>query len=285
MKRFIRYSLVVTLSVLLATCAEMKRAGKVSDDVPVWMELPSTSQADYECHTHWFRLGGQNHRNYTFAWSQKDLVSLWVAYPLCSMHTEKKVSRTEAWSYDPVLGEICSPAPFKGYAGSYARGHQLPSADRMCCREANEQTFYGSNIMPQLDEHNEGIWNKLESYVRKIAEKADTVYVVTGCIVKNSEELTTDTDGKTITVPVAFYKALLRYEEGASWSGAAFYTEHKNYGKKANDLKAVSMSIDQLEQKTGIDFFVNLPAKIGEKEAAAVEARDPASLPIWKLNH
>ena len=285
MKRVVGYSVILLLSVLLSACAEMNRAGSASADAPHWMELPAAGKTGYECHTHWFRLNGHNHRNYTFAWSQKDLVSLWIAYPLCGMHTERKVARTEAWNYDPILGKEYSPAPFKGYAGDYARGHQVPSADRMCCKAANEQTFYGSNIMPQLDEHNEGIWNRLESHIRKIAENADTLYVVTGCITEGSNELTTDSDGKVITVPVAFYKAVLRYEAGVPWSGAAFYTEHKSYGRNNDDLKAVSMSIDELEKKTGIDFFVNLPHAIGKKEAAQVEARDPASLTVWKLNH
>lgn len=279
-----RYLVLLIISFVLISCAGINRAGTAVVDMPSWMELPAADNADYDYHTHWFRMSGQDHRNYTFAWSQHDLVSVWVAYPLCGMHTERVVDRTEAWSYDPILGKEFSPALFKGYAGDYARGHQLPSADRMCCKGANEQTFYGSNIMPQLDEHNEGIWNRLESYVRGIAEKSDTLYVVTGCVVEGSAERTTDSDGKFITVPVGFYKALLRYGDGGQWTGAAFYTDHKNYGKKDFDFKAISMSIDELEKKVGVDFFVNLPDRIGRKEADALEARDPVLSSVWKLN-
>ena len=41
------------------------------------------------------------------------------------------------------------------------------------------------------------------------------------------------------------------------------------------------MSIDELEEMTGIDFFVNLPDKIGAEQAAKIEAADPANSSVW----
>jgi DNA/RNA endonuclease G (NUC1) len=248
-----------------------------------WMELPAMDNDAYGYYSHSFSMKDKVYRNYSFAWSQKDLVSVWMAYPLCKTYTEKVVGRTDAWNYDPILGPELSCAPFSGYAGDYARGHQVPSADRLCCREANEQTFYGTNIIPQLNEHNEGIWQNLENRIREVANASDTTYVVTGCVVEGSKEITTDSDGKNITVPVAYYKAVLRYKKGDAdvWTGAAFYTEHKRYPN--NDLKAVSMSIDELEEMTGHDFFVNLPGKVGDDAAAAVEAQKPTDYKVWNL--
>ena len=250
-----------------------------------WLELPAMDNADYGYYSHRFSMKDKIYRNYSFAWSQKDLVSVWLAYPLCKTYTDKVVDRTDAWNYDPILGPELSSAPFSYYAGDYARGHQVPSADRLCCREANEQTFYGTNIAPQLNEHNEGIWSNLENRIREIANASDTTYVVTGCVVEGSKELTEDSDGKTMTVPVAFFKAVLRYKKGDAnvWTAAGFYTDHKNYGGSNADLKAVSMSIDELEEKTGHDFFVNLAGKIGSDEAAAVEAQKPSSYKVWGL--
>lgn len=248
-----------------------------------WMELPAMDNDAYGYYSHSFSMKNNVYRNYSFAWSQKDLVSVWMAYPLCKTYTDKVVDRTDAWNYDPILGPELSCAPFSGYAGDYARGHQVPSADRLCCREANEQTFYGTNIIPQLNEHNEGIWQNLENRIREIANASDTTYVVTGCVVEGSKEITTDSDGKNITVPVAYYKAVLRYKKGDAdvWTGAAFYTEHKNY--TSHDLKPVSMSIDELEEITGHDFFVNLPGKIGDDAAAAVESQKPTDYKVWNL--
>lgn len=250
-----------------------------------WMELPAMDNEAYGYYSHSFPMNGEVYRNYSFAWSQKDLVSVWMAYPLSKTYTAKVVDRTDAWAYDPILGKDLSVAPFSGYAGDYARGHQVPSADRLCCRTANEQTFYGTNIAPQLNQHNEGIWQNLEERIRSVANASDTTYVVTGCIVEGSEEKELDSDKKEITIPVAFFKAVLRYKAGDAnvWTAAGFYTDHKDYSPKNSDLKAVSMTIDELEEKTGLDFFVNLTDKIGADKAADVEAQDPSAFSVWGL--
>ena len=248
-----------------------------------WMELPATDNDAYGYYSHSFSMKDKVYRNYSFAWSQDDLVSVWVAYPLNKTYTDKVVDRTDAFKYDPILGKDKSSNPGSGYAGKYARGHQLPSADRLCSREANEQTFYGTNIVPQLNEHNERIWSNLENKVRTVANASDTTYVVTGCTVADATEFSTDTDGKKITIPTAFFKAVLVYKKGADqeWTSAGFFTEHKKYS--SNDLKPISMTIDELEEKTGLDFFVNLAGKIGKDKADAVETQVPAESSVWGL--
>jgi len=250
-----------------------------------WLELPAMDNPDLGYYSHSFEMNGKEYRNYSFGWSQKDLVALWMAYPLCSMYTNKTVSRTDAWAYDPLLGPEYSSAPFGGYGGSYARGHQVPSADRLCSYNANVQTFYGSNMTPQLNAHNEGIWQTLESKVRTLANTSDTTYVVTGCAVDGSTTFTQDSDGKKMTVPVAYYKVLLRYSKSSTistWAAMAFYTEHKSYSGSTS-LRSLAMPVDELEEMLGMDFFVNLPAKLGEERAAALEAEDPLTNSIWGL--
>ena len=254
-----------------------------------WMELPAMDDPDLGYYSHSFKMDGKTYRNYSFGWSQKDRVALWVAYPLNKMYTAKNVSRTDEWAYDPLLDKDSS-APFSYYGrvtptdrgqDPYARGHQLPSADRLCNREANVQTFYGTNMTPQLFDHNGGIWSTLENKVRNIAEKSDTTYVVTGCLVEGGETVY-DSDGNPMTVPVAYFKALLRYSKSSTlgqWNAAGFYLEHKVYSEALGEQH--SMSIDELEEITGIDFFANLPAKIGESQAAAVEAADPSGSSVW----
>lgn len=254
-----------------------------------WMELPALDNPDLGYYSHSFQMDGKTYRNYSFGWSQDDRVSVWVAYPLCSMYMTKNVSRKDEWATDPLLGDMSSnPGSYYGRTSPgergedpYARGHQLPSADRLCCREANRQTFYGTNITPQLFDHNGGIWSDLEGKVRTIAEKSDTTYVVTGCVVEGGKTVY-DTDDNPMTVPVAYFKALLRYSKSSTlgqWNAAAFYLEHRVYSESLGTQH--SMSIDELEDITGIDFFVNLPAKIGESQAAKVEAADPAESSVW----
>ena len=246
-----------------------------------WMELPAMNNPELGYYTHSFKMDGKTYRNYSFGWSQKDRVALWVAYPLCKLYTNGSAGRTNAWALDPLLGED-SAAPFSGYAGPYARGHQLPSADRQCCDEANAQTFYGTNMTPQLNEHNEGIWSNLESKVRNIASGSDTTYVVTGVIVSPSSLIEKDSYGNNVTIPDAYFKVLLRYSKSSTlgqWNAAAFYLEHRKYDEKIG--KQHSMSVDALEEMTGIDFFVNLPAKVGKDQADRIEAAVPADVALW----
>ena len=246
-----------------------------------WLELPAMDNPALGYYSHSFKMNGNTYRNYTFGWSQKDRVALWVAYPLCKLYTNGSAGRTNAWALDPLLGND-SAAPFGGYCGDYARGHQLPSADRQCCYDANAQTFYGTNMTPQLNEHNEGIWSSLENKVRNIANASDTTYVVTGVIVSSSSKKEKDSNGNNVTVPDAYFKVLLRYSKSSTlgqWNAAAFYLEHRAYSGSIS--KEHSMSVDELEAKTGFDFFANLPAKVGADQAAKIEAVDPANVALW----
>ena len=246
-----------------------------------WLEIPALNNPNLGYYAHHFQMNGKTYRNYSFGWSQKDRVALWVAYPLCKLYTNGNAGRTNAWALDPLLGND-SAAPFGGYAGDYARGHQLPSADRQCCYDANAQTFYGTNMTPQLNEHNENIWADLENKVRGYANTSDTTYVVTGVIVSSTSKKEKDSYGQSVTIPDAYFKAVLKYSRSSTlgtWNAAAFYLEHRAYSGSVG--KEHSMSVDELEEMTGIDFFVNLPAKIGEEQAAKLEAADPANSSVW----
>ena len=91
-----------------------------------------------------------------------------------------------------------------------------------------------------------------------------------------------DSYGNSVTVPDAYFKVLLRYSKSSTlgqWNAAAFYLEHRSYS--GNISKEHSMSVDELEKKTGFDFFVNLPAKVGADQAAKIEATDPANVALW----
>ncbi len=259
---------------------------------PAWMELPALDNDELEFYTHSQTIGSTVTRNYSFYWDKNNLVAHWVAYPL-NTWTIGTGSRTNAWgTLDPLVPEDEQPILASGFKSdgnvSYQRGHQIPSADRYYY-EANVATFYGTNMTPQLGALNENLWANLESTVRSWAKSSDTLYVVTGCIVDGSTSVAYDNVGKEVTVPVAYFKALLRYSKASTigyngYLGAAFYLEHKGYSE-TNVTASMSMSIDDLEDLVGIDFFVNLPDAIGEDGAAYVERQQPSAYSWWGLSN
>lgn len=258
-----------------------------------WLELPSVP-AGTDFFAHSMTIGSVKTRNYSFIWDYDNLVAPWVAYPLCKWNMASNVKRTNAWALDPLLPESKQPVLYRGFSkgnnGWYARGHQIPSADRLTSYESNAMTFYGTNMTPQIQEgFNGDIWATLEGMVRSWANKSDTLYVVTGCVIDYKDGETVkyalDNNGKKVTVPTAYYKAVLRYMKSSTfgysgYSACAVWLDHKVYSTKTID-SPYSMSVDDLEEKLGIDFFVNLPAKVGEDVAARIEAEEPKDVAWW----
>lgn len=258
-----------------------------------WLELPSVP-AGTDFFAHSMTIGSVKTRNYSFIWDYDNLVAPWVAYPLCKWNMASNVKRTNAWALDPLLPESKQPVLYRGFSkgnnGWYARGHQIPSADRLTSYESNAMTFYGTNMTPQIQEgFNGDIWATLEGMVRSWANKSDTLYVVTGCVIDYKDGETVkyalDNNGKKVTVPTGYYKVVLRYMKNSTfgysgYSACAVWLDHKVYSTKTID-SSYSMSVDDLEEKLGIDFFVNLPAKVGEDVAARIEAEEPKSVTWW----
>ncbi len=265
-----------------------------------WLELPAISEGT-DAFTHSMTIGSTKTRNYSFVWDYDNLVAPWVAYPLCKWNIGSNVKRTNAWGIDPLLPESKQPMLSFSYGGDnkyneknnpsgYVRGHQIPSADRLTSSESNSMTFYGTNMTPQIHSgFNEDIWATLEGKVRSWANSSDTLYVVTGCVIDYKDGETVkyalDNYGKKVTVPTAYYKVVLRYMKSSTigysgYSACAVWLDHKVYSSSTIN-SSYSMSVDDLEKKTGIDFFVNLPAKVGEDVAAKIEAEDPAKVSWW----
>lgn len=258
-----------------------------------WMELPAIPEG-MDAFTHSMTVGSVSTRNYSFLWDYSNLVAPWVAYPLCKWNIGNNIKRTNAWGLDPLLPEGKQPVLFRGFSegnnGWYARGHQIPSADRLTSYESNSMTFYGTNMTPQIqDGFNGDIWATLEGKVRFWANSSDTLYVVTGCVIDYPEGQTVkyalDNYGKKVTVPTAYYKVVLRYMKNSTvgysgYSACAVWLDHKVYSTKNIDSK-YSMSVKDLEKKVGMDFFVNLPAVVGEEMAAKIESENPSKVSWW----
>lgn len=249
-----------------------------------WLELPGTWMADAEhCLTHYAEMEGRQQRNYTFLYDEDSYTSYWVAYPLCASHTTS--GRAETWGYDPMISENRQTSVRSGYGASvhtdnypknfYARGHQLPNADRNAVPQMQAQTYYSTNMTPQIQHgFNGGIWSKLELAVRNQIPLEDTLYVVTGAAMRKvgenlaAKKITNSNDKKRLPVPNYYWKAVLkvrRYEgEVVDAMAIGFWLPHKDL--KGHSYINYAISVDQIEEWTGFDLFVNL-ADENEKPA------------------
>ena len=141
------------------------------------------------------------------------------------------------------------------------------------------QTFYVTNSVPQIqDSFNGGIWNSLESALQ-IRAKSETVYIVTGVAFEKVGEsrsiiyTSAKDDTKSVPVPNYFYKVALTVTTNSSGtvtsaSAVGFWFEHKTYSDSYTNY---AVSVDQIEQWTGFDFFANLPDSVevtAEKNAS-----------------
>ena len=260
-----------------------KLGKKVASTKAGWMELPTTSSADgKDLLLHYFPDGT---RSYAAYYDYTNFVSSWVAYPLHSGNIGSGTRTADgAFPMNPLLSRDKQAYLPKGYgegnAGKFDRGHQIPSADRLNWR-VNLETFFSTNMTPQDNGLNADAWGNLESKARAWARAADTdtLYVVTGCTgAKATEKYVVDDDGKHIGVPTGYYKALLRLSKDKKYTAVGFYFDNKP--DNTTSFKGLAMTIDALEAKVGVDFFVNLPDDVEQ----TVEAADPKAENWWWNN-
>lgn len=213
--------------------------------------------------THTTQYNGKEVITYSFEYDCTQKSSRWVAFTFNTSTPDNNVGRAGDFSDDPSI-----PSQYRthdgDYTGSgYSRGHLAASSDRQYSVAANKQTFYMSNMNPQIQNgFNGGIWASLEGKVQswgKITNDQDTLYVAKGGTIDNNNIIKYLKTNNTIPVLKYFYMAILSLKNG-QYKAIGFWFEHKSYSN--NNYASYALSIDELEEKTGIDFFHNLPDKI-----------------------
>lgn len=210
--------------------------------------------------------------NYSLEWDREKKSQRWSCYQLYNGFggSVGRYSGSPQYPYDPDLApeDYFSHDYFKG--SGYDHGHICPSADRQYSAEANKQTFYLTNMQPQKNSFNAGLWASMEERVRRwiaLSPVTDTLYVCKGGTIDNEDDILERIDGKLI-VPRYFYMAVL-YKSVNGYMAIAFFADQTADSSASAGLRSYAMSIDALEERTGIDFFCNLPDEIENKIEAA----------------
>ena len=222
----------------------------VIEDVNVFNYLPSSTTGVII-----------KHDGYQLSYNEEHEQAEWVAYSLSKNDIVYNDFKRPYFINDPKVKT--KSANWRSYKKSgYDKGHLCPAADKRYSKEAHDETFYTSNISPQKHDFNAGIWNRLEQKTRYWAKKNQHLYVVTGGVLKPGLK----TIGKNkVSVPTEFYKVLLDYSQ-PEIKAIAFLFPHEESKKPLYDFV---VSIDALEEKTGIDFFPELPDIIETKLEAS----------------
>ena len=229
--------------------------------------------------THTTKRNGKDYPTYSLEYSYKFKHSYWIAYRFDNT-TGGNVGRNEAYKPDPELPSQYA-AKHNDYTNSgYTRGHLCASSDRQYSKEANQQTFYMSNISPQSGNgfnQSGSAWNtgedKVQAWGYNISRSTDTLYVVKGGTI--GEGMIKGYIKNEIAIPKYFFMAVL-FRSGDNYKAIGFYMPHENLKDDPDkkDPKKYLMSIDALEQETGIDFFHNLPDNIENTVEATYNVND-----------
>lgn len=162
------------------------------------------------------------------------------------------VARTDAFIPDPDLPKEQS-AQLKDYAGHpYDRGHMSPAGNNSWSKEAMNQSFFLSNMVPQVPNNNRGIWKQLEENVRSWVRAGADIYTIEGPIYDAGYQ--TIGPGK-VGVPTRLYKIIVDVKANRA---IAFLMPNAELPVK--DLPKFAVSIATVEKATGINFFPKIPA-------------------------
>lgn len=215
--------------------------------------------------------------NFCTEWDCDKKSQRWSCYQL-HRGFSGSYSRTGSFTADPALSEGDYWAEYTYFQG-FDRGHICPSADRTFSKEANDQTFYMSNMQPQYhafngfdskNNKNKGLWLRMEQQLQTWAGNLgpkDTIFVCKGGTIDDEKNIIKRIDGKLI-VPKYFFTAILRkyYINGKhEYLALGYWCDQTNSYRTNETIKQHCMSIEKLEQLTGIDFFCNLPDDIEAK--------------------
>lgn len=192
-----------------------------------------------------------NYKGFTLFYNEQHEQAAWVAYELTSDETKKVVKRTNKFRPDEnvLTGSATNNDYFKS---GYDRGHMAPAADMSWNIETMAESFYLSNMSPQVPACNRGIWKVLEDQVRIWAKENKAVFVVTGPVL---EDKLPSIGLNKVSVPRYFYKVILDYTP-PKLKGIAFVIPNS---ATKNNLQSFAVNIDSVQRLTGINFFPTLP--------------------------
>ena len=196
------------------------------------------------------------HSAFILSYQEEYELASWVLHRLVKEATLGKAERSNDFLSDPLVESGSAVAQDYSRSG-YDRGHLCPAGDFKHDKELQDETFYMSNMSPQLPDFNRGIWSDLENKVRSWVKKRGELIIITGPILKKG--LPTIGRMNKIAIPEKFYKIIY---DPATEEAIAFLFPNEG---SVELVKSFTISVNELEAMTGIDFFAKLPDSLEQK--------------------
>ncbi|WP_024653866.1 DNA/RNA non-specific endonuclease [Borrelia persica] len=228
-------------------------------------QTPAELQEEYLLPQGYLTTQVLHKKYYSLGYAESARQSEWVAYQLkremvelaLTLLRERKITRSRRFFEDPDIEGIAPKLSDYLHSG-YDRGHIISSADMSFSKEAMLETYFLSNISPQDRSFNSGIWLRLEQRVRKWAISKEKIYIISAGIL--TENIGFIGDNK-ILIPKDFYKIVLALNNNSNnYEIVAFIIPNEK--AQDTDLRNYVVNVDSIEEKTQIDFFARLDAKI-----------------------
>ncbi len=247
----------------------------------VWYRYNTTSSTR-KVVTHTVTSGSKRVRNYTSYFDADKHAPLWVAFPLhANVYGGSYSSDSSPWTGDPAFKSLSGweqTGLDNASTVGYSRGHFVAKSYRKLSQNAYNQTFYYTNQAPQWqDGFNSGVWSTLEQKILEASpsSSSDTLYVVVGVLYEGTVQ-TLPSGSIDVPIPSHFYCCVMKCSfSGGSMTdarGEAFiYTNESHSGETYNSSDFVT-TIDYIEQRTGFDFFANVPSSIQTEAENGINA-------------
>ena len=205
-----------------------------------------------------------SYSGYDVMYNPEYKIPRWVKYELLASETDGEWSR-KGLKFTPDPSVSFPQADDSDYRGSgWSRGHMAPAADFKWSSKSMIETFYFTNCCPQDLSLNSGQWQTLEKKVRDWANRYGSVIVYTGPIVLDNVYGTIGYN--KVVVPDAFFKAILAGEQSIAF---VMYNHNNN-----ENMQKCSLSVDDLEALSGIDFFAELDDDFENRVEATYNLRN-----------
>jgi endonuclease G len=219
---------------------------------------------------------------YELVVSSDTKIPFWVAEYVTAAEVEGDAGRG-GYRADPVLRNFphATLADYRDNDVKYDVGHQAPAANHARSQARMDQTFYLSNMAPQVPAFNRGIWRGLEMRIRKWVHDRGAVYSITGPMFWRESNPASPAYkppriGKNgVAVPTHFYKILIAPASGSRPAETLALVIPNRAYVAPYEYDDFIHSIDWVEGHTGINF---MPELTKDQAAGLEKAKAPA---VW----